>query len=34
MLKDYKANIKKLNKSDPLALKDADVIKENISNIC
>jgi hypothetical protein len=34
MLKDYKANIQKLNKSSPLALKDADATKENISSIC
>ena len=34
MLEDYKANIEKLNGSDPSALKDADATKENISGIC
>jgi hypothetical protein len=34
MLEDYKANIEKLNGSDPLVPKDADATKENISSIC
>jgi hypothetical protein len=33
-LEDYKADIQKLNGSSPLALKDADATKENISGIC
>jgi hypothetical protein len=34
MPEDYEANIQKLNGSDPLAPKDADATKENISGIC
>ena len=33
MLEDYEANIEKLNRSNPLALKDIDTTKENISSI-
>jgi hypothetical protein len=32
--KDYEADIQKLNGSGPLALKDADTTRENISGIC
>jgi hypothetical protein len=31
---DYEADIQKINGSDPLAQKDADATKENISGIC
>jgi hypothetical protein len=31
---DYEADIQKLNGSGPLALKDADATRENISGIC
>ena len=34
MLEDYEGDIRKLNRSGPLALKDADATKENISGIC
>jgi hypothetical protein len=34
MPEDYKANIEKLNGSNPSAPKDADATKENISSIC
>ena len=33
-LEDYEAYIQKLNGSNPLALKDVDATKENISGIC
>jgi hypothetical protein len=33
-LEDYEADIQKLNGADPLAPKDADATKENITGIC
>ena len=34
ILEDYEAHIQKLNKSSPIAPKDTEATKENISSIC